>query len=67
VALFFLVERARKCLDFSCTVFLFHLLLTAVHSGFPTLWPWWVLVVCAAGVASVVGEQLCMRRELSEM
>lgn len=34
------VERAKKCLDFSATTYLVHLLAVVIFSGFPTHIAW---------------------------
>mmetsp|Transcript_4185 Transcript_4185/g.4839 ORF Transcript_4185/g.4839 Transcript_4185/m.4839 type:complete len:174 (-) Transcript_4185:639-1160(-) len=61
------VERAKKCLDFTATLFFVHLFLSSVHSGFPTNFQWWVLQVIGLVIMAVLGEWLCMRREMQDI
>jgi len=61
------VGRARKCLDFSATTYFIHLWPCVFHRGLPYNWEWWALNAASVVVMSVVGEQLCMRRELAEI
>ena len=61
------MERAKKCLDFSFTIQFIHFLATTSHSGFPKSWTWWIVVAVAILITSVVGEFLCMRREMEEI
>jgi protein SYS1 len=41
-----IVERAKRCLDFTATVFLLHFAITAIIGGFPTAWDWYAVQVC---------------------
>jgi protein SYS1 len=67
VYLSFIVERAKKCLDFASTLYFFHFMITWWYDGFPWGWQWWVLNIVALVCAAVSGEWLCMRRELREI
>jgi protein SYS1 len=62
----FVVERAKKVLDFSCTLHAFHLFIT-VLVGVPTQWTWWILMGVSLLVMTLLGEFLCMRKELREI
>jgi len=64
VFLCLIVERARKCLDFTATASLLHLVFTTCHAGWPSSWEWWAVIVLSAVVMSLLGEYLCMRREM---
>ncbi|KAK3239113.1 hypothetical protein CYMTET_50933 [Cymbomonas tetramitiformis] len=61
------VERAKKCLDFSATLTMVHLFLCLVYSGFPSNVEWYVLNFLSLVIMAVLGEWLCMRRELREI
>jgi hypothetical protein len=61
------VERAKKCLDFSATVHIFHLLGCIFYGGFPTLWLWWLLQGVSLLIMTVLGEYMCWQRELREI
>ena len=66
-ALVAVVERAKKCLDFAFTVYAFHFTICWLYGGFPDRWEWWVVEGVDLAVMAVLGEFLCMRRELSEI
>ena len=62
------VERAKKCLDFTTTYYFIHLLCSCLYSGeFPLNWHWWAVTVLAATLMTTLGEQLCMRIELRDI
>ncbi|CAL2029448.1 unnamed protein product [Caenorhabditis brenneri] len=67
-ALSYLVQRAKQCLDFACTVHFFHLICTTVYNrALPTQLTWWILQVLSTTVCTVLGEYLCMRIESQEI
>ena len=89
------VERAKKCLDFSATLYLTHLAIVSVIGGFPTSRHLvrgaarqphfkhsvglhrhvmvggcgcrWLVNVGAMAITAVLGEWLCLRRELQDI
>eukprot|EP00933_Yihiella_yeosuensis_P008085 TRINITY_DN11337_c2_g1_i1.p1 TRINITY_DN11337_c2_g1~~TRINITY_DN11337_c2_g1_i1.p1 ORF type:complete len:170 (+),score=26.71 TRINITY_DN11337_c2_g1_i1:88-597(+) len=63
VLLRFVVERAKKCLDFVATYHIFHLLATYFASGFPSYFHWWAIQAPALIGAVVIGEYFCMLAE----
>src|SRR5690606_30431592 len=66
--LMYVVERAKKCLDFSSTMHIFHLLGCIVYSRrFPDRWEWWVINIVTLILTAVLGEFLCQRKELREI
>ena len=62
-----IVEKSKKCLDFSVTYTTIHLLLCTVYNGFPASWDWWILNVLGMIIMTVLGEFLCSRLELKEI
>ena len=71
------VERAKKCLDFTATAHLLHLCFCFMYDGFPASWEWcacrhahasvwcWcVVLVCGAGAWCVVRGAWCVVRVL---
>jgi protein SYS1 len=62
-----IVEKSKKCLDFSVTLFLLHLLLCTVYNGLPTALEWWIVHVLATIAMVVLGEYICSRRELDDI
>jgi len=67
VALVVIVERAKKCLDFVATLFVLHIVLCSLYSGFPTQLWWWLSLFGSALVMTLLGEYLCMRHEMREI
>ncbi|KAL7424683.1 hypothetical protein Q5752_000367 [Cryptotrichosporon argae] len=63
--LYHLVRRPTHILDFSLTLNLVHLIFTTYYAGaFPTALFYWVVQALGALLMIVVGEQLCVRREM---
>ncbi|XP_078428057.1 structural molecules protein [Wolffia australiana] len=62
-----LVERAKKCLDFSATLFIIHLIITIIYGGWPSTVTWWVVNGTCLLLMALLGEWLCIRRELQEI
>lgn len=65
--LVYLIERAKKCLDFSATLYIIHLFTCIIYGGWPSSMTWWVVNITAFAVMALLGEYLCMRRELHEI
>ncbi|GFP99674.1 protein sys1 homolog [Phtheirospermum japonicum] len=65
--LVYLVERAKKCLDFAATLYIIHLFISFSYGGWPTSVTWWVVNITSLAVMALLGEYLCMRRELREI
>ncbi|KAJ8756031.1 hypothetical protein K2173_024578 [Erythroxylum novogranatense] len=63
----YLIERAKKCLDFSATVYIIHLFICIVYGGWPSSITWWVVNGTGLAVMALLGEYLCIRRELREI
>ncbi|XP_050232330.1 uncharacterized protein LOC126681014 [Mercurialis annua] len=63
----YLIERAKKCLDFSATIYIFHLFLCIIYGGWPSSITWWVVSVTGLAVMALLGEYLCIRRELRDI
>lgn len=62
------VERAKKAVDFTFTVFFVHGALCAAAAGaLPLNATWWLSTAVAFVVAAALGEYLCVRREMSEI
>lgn len=56
-----------RCLDFAATTYLLHLLLCAAYAGWPVAFEWWALNAGCLVLMAVLGEYVCMRRELREI
>merc|ERR1712194_275923 len=57
------VERAKKCLDFTATAHLIRLCLCVMYDGFPASWEWRAVNLMSLIMMALLGEYLCMRRE----
>jgi len=65
LGLWYIVQRTKLCLDFSCTVHLLHLLVCLWwNTALPATLTWWVINLVCAALMCVTGEFLCMRTEL---
>jgi protein SYS1 len=62
-----IVEKSKKCLDFSATLFLLHLFISTFYGGFPVRLDWWVVHIAATILMILLGEYLCSRRELDDI
>lgn len=63
-----IVEKSKKCLDFSVTLFVVHVVLCSVYSGkLPSTWDWWIVHVMGMITMVVMGEYFCSKRELSDI
>jgi len=58
------VGRAKKCLDFAATVYMFHFFCCLVFAGFPYNWEWWITNTLGLVGCVVLGEYLCMKKEM---
>jgi len=65
IALWFIVQRAKLCLDFSGTVHFYHMLCCwGYNGGVPSTISWWLLNAVCVTVMCVCGEFLCIRTEM---
>ncbi len=62
-----IVEKSKKCLDFSITLFFVHFLFCTIYDGFPASWDWWIVNVFGLIIMVLLGEYLCSRVELREI
>jgi protein SYS1 len=67
ILLALIVEKSKKCLDFTVTLFILHLLISIWYGGFPRRMEWWIVHIAATITMIVLGEFLCSRRELDEI
>jgi membrane-bound acyltransferase YfiQ involved in biofilm formation len=62
------VERVKKCMDFTFTVYFLHVLLSwALTGAFPTSGVWWLVLVLSFIITAALGEYLCLQREMQEI
>ncbi|KAL4431249.1 hypothetical protein ABPG75_006505 [Micractinium tetrahymenae] len=62
-----IVQRAKKCLDFAGTILLIHFAAVWCFSGFPRHAAWWALQGSNLAATSLLGEYLCMQKEMQEI
>ncbi|MBA0759076.1 hypothetical protein Gotri_022009 [Gossypium trilobum] len=62
----YLIERAKKCLDFAATLYIIHLFICTIYGGWPSV-TWWVVNVTGFAVMALLGEYLGIRREMREI
>ncbi|KAJ1433920.1 Integral membrane protein SYS1-related [Sesbania bispinosa] len=67
VYMLYLIERLKKCLDFSATLYIVHLFICIVYGGWPSSITWWIVNVTGFAVMVLLGEYLCRKRELQEI
>jgi hypothetical protein len=61
------VQRAKKCLDFAGTILCVHLIIVTCFSGFPKQLAWWALQGANLAVSALLGEWLCMQKEMQDI
>jgi len=67
IALWYFVKRAKQCLDFTCSMHLFHLIGCMCYKSFPSTVSWWLIQIVCITLMVVLGEYLCMRTEMREI
>jgi hypothetical protein len=64
--LYYLIRRPTYILDFALTLTFNHILFTTYYAkAFPTSLYFWVVQALGAILMIVLGEQLCVKREMS--
>jgi hypothetical protein len=62
------VSRPKKVLDFSVTRFIIHFVTCCSYStSFPVSWIWWLCNILSVVVETLLGEFLCVRREMKKI
>ena len=59
------VERAKKCWDFTFTVYFLHWVACVVFGGFPSSWTWWRSNFSAAAMCSKAVRATFLRVHIS--
>mmetsp|Transcript_37102 Transcript_37102/g.54548 ORF Transcript_37102/g.54548 Transcript_37102/m.54548 type:complete len:197 (-) Transcript_37102:87-677(-) len=62
-----IVEKSKKCLDFSVTIFVIHAIACTCYGGIPDTWDWWIVHIMGMIIMIILGEFFCSRRELMEI
>jgi hypothetical protein len=68
LGLWYVVQRTKLCLDFSCTIYFLHLAACIIYNGsIPTTFSWWLINIVSTMILCVTAEFLCMRTELQSI
>ena len=68
LALWYVVQRAKQCLDFTCTLHLVHFIICCIYSShFPTYLTWWLVQLACIILMVVIGEYLCFRSDMKDI
>ncbi|CAK8697528.1 protein SYS1 homolog [Clavelina lepadiformis] len=68
LALWYVVQKAKQCLDFTCTLHLFHFLICCIYSRhFPTQLAWWLVQIVCIVLMVVIGEYLCFKSDMKDI
>jgi len=61
------VARAKKCLDFTTTIYFVHFILCCTFVEFPRNWDWWAVNGVSLIIMALLSEFLCARVELQDI
>ncbi|XP_028410129.1 protein SYS1 homolog [Dendronephthya gigantea] len=65
IGLWYIVGRAKQCLDFAATATIVHLVFCTFYlHHIPGSWTWWIVNIVCLAITSVLGEFACMRTEM---
>ena len=62
-----IVEKSKKVLDFSVTLFFIHFIACCLYGGAPNTYSWWIVHIVATIIMTLLGEYLCSIREMNEI
>ncbi len=62
-----IVEKAKKCVDFTFTLYFIHMWICTGYSAFPSTWQWWMCNIICGVIMAVIGEYWCAVQELKEI
>lgn len=65
--LWYIVKRAKSCLDYSATIYIIHFICCWILNSFPSTFSWWLLTIICASITCICGEFLCMKTELKSI
>ncbi|TNV75777.1 hypothetical protein FGO68_gene2065 [Halteria grandinella] len=66
-SLAYTVEKANKILDFTVTIFFYHLMATWLSNKFPWEGTWWLWHAIFVTVTVLSGEWICLKLETAEI
>lgn len=62
-----IVEKSKKCVDFTFTLFFIHTVVCTSYESFPLNWEWWLVHVIASVIMASLGEYLCAQKEMEDI
>ena len=63
-----IIEKANKCLDYTLTIFIIHIVSVWVHTRkFPWSLEWWLINAGLIFVTTILAEWTCMKIEQQEI
>lgn len=63
----YIVEKANRCLDFSLTILILHVMLTWMVYRFPSSFNWWFMHGVIITITILASEFICLRLETAEI
>ena len=63
----FIVEKSKKCVDFTFTVYFLHVVFCCMYSQFPVAWEWWIIIIISAIAMASLGEYWCATVEMQDI
>lgn len=68
ITLWYIVQRAKQCWDFTCTLHFFHLLVCCIYIGkFPASLTWWLTQLVCIILIVVISEYLCFKSDMKDI
>lgn len=68
LSLWYIVQRAKQCLDYTCTLHLFHFIACWSYTGyFPTSVTWWLIQIICIVLMVVIAEYLCFQTAIKDI
>lgn len=62
------MERSKKCVDFTATLYILHVVFCVSYDGaIPFLWEWWLPLIVSSVICASLGEFLCSRAEMEDI
>ncbi|CAM9914790.1 unnamed protein product, partial [Chrysoparadoxa australica] len=62
------IEKAKRCLDFSSTLQMLHMIICWKYAGrFPHGWHWWGVQIVSFFLMVLIGEYLCAKKEMRDI
>lgn len=56
-----------KCVDFSVTFFIYHIIICCIYESFPWNGEFWLIIIISLCIMAFFGERFCLRLELEDI